>query len=216
MTAVVRVARRAHEEFRYTLTTRQRSGMIGSASFAVTALGTRTVTTAIRTGRVKVFRDVTVGKVHLHHYLPGIALLTAAGAFGVADSQKLTVHCFPGATYGAGCALVADELPLLINLRDVYWTGRVGGPSAFAWPSSVLRAPTSPPSRSGGASLTRSVRSGRDDRGSSASVASGTRRWSSAAASAAPLPPAGSRRRASTWRSSSAAAAGGLAVSRAT
>jgi hypothetical protein len=122
MTAAVRVARRAHREFRYTLSTRQRSGMIASASFALTALGARTITTAIRGGRVKVFRDVTVGDVHLHHYLPGIALLTAAGAFGVAGSRKLTVHCLLGATYGAGCALVADELPLLVNLRDVYWT----------------------------------------------------------------------------------------------
>jgi hypothetical protein len=122
MTVAVRVARRAHREFRYRLTTRQRSGMIASASFALTALGARAVTGAIRGGRVKVFRDVTVGEVHLHHYLPGIALLTAAGAFGVAGSRKLTVHCLIGATYGAGCALIADELPLLINLRDVYWT----------------------------------------------------------------------------------------------
>jgi hypothetical protein len=27
-----------------------------------------------------------------------------------------------GATYGTGCALITDELPLLLNLRDVYWT----------------------------------------------------------------------------------------------
>ena len=122
MTAAVRVARRAHRDFRYTLTTRQRSGMIASASFALTALGARGVTTAIHGGRVKPFRDVTVGQVHLHHYLPGIALLTAAGAFGVGGSRRLTVHCLLGAIYGAGCALVADELPLLVNLRDVYWT----------------------------------------------------------------------------------------------
>jgi hypothetical protein len=122
MTAVVRVARRAHHEFRYALTARQRSGMVASASFAVTALGARTITSAIRGGRLKLFRDVTVGQVHLHHFLPGIALLTVAGAFGVAGSRRLTVHCLLGATYGAGCALVADELPLLVNLRDVYWT----------------------------------------------------------------------------------------------
>jgi hypothetical protein len=122
MTTVGRVARRAHVEFRYTLTTRQRSGMIASASFALTESGARTITTAIRGGRVRLFRDVTVGDVHLHHYLPGIALLVTAGAIGVAGSRRLTVHCLLGATYGAGCALVADELPLLFNLRDVYWT----------------------------------------------------------------------------------------------
>jgi hypothetical protein len=122
MTSAARIARRAHQEFRYTLSTRQRSGMVASASFALTALGTRAVTTAIHRGHAGLFRDVTAGKVHLHHYLPGIALLTAAGAFGVAGSPKLTVHCLLGATYGAGCALVADELPLLVDLRDVYWT----------------------------------------------------------------------------------------------
>lgn len=122
MTTPARIARRAHREFRDSLTTRQRSGMVASASFALTALATRAVTVAIHRGHSRLFRDVTVGKVHLHHYLPGIALLTAAGAFGVAGSRRVTVHCLLGATYGAGCALVADELPLLVNLRDVYWT----------------------------------------------------------------------------------------------
>jgi hypothetical protein len=32
------------------------------------------------------------------------------------------VHCLLGGTYGTGCALVTDELPLLLDLRDVYWT----------------------------------------------------------------------------------------------
>ena len=32
------------------------------------------------------------------------------------------MHCLLGATYGTGCALITDELPLLLNLRDVYWT----------------------------------------------------------------------------------------------
>jgi len=122
VTTPARFARRARREFRESLSTRQRSGMVASASFALTALGTRAVTVAIHRGHSRLFRDVTVGKVHLHHYLPGIALLTAAGAFGVAGSRSLTVHCLLGATYGAGCALVADELPLLINLRDVYWS----------------------------------------------------------------------------------------------
>jgi hypothetical protein len=55
MTTAVRLARRAHEEFRYTLSTRQRWGMIASASFSITVLGARTVTTAIRGGQVKLF-----------------------------------------------------------------------------------------------------------------------------------------------------------------
>ena len=122
MTRVARLVRRAHREFRDSLSTRQRSAMVASMSFAVTVLATRAVTSTIHRGHTGLLRDVTVGDAHLHHYLPGIALLTTAGAFGVTGSRNLTVHCLLGATYGAGCALVADELPLLINLRDVYWT----------------------------------------------------------------------------------------------
>ncbi|MGG7380778.1 hypothetical protein ACQ7B2_19195, partial [Escherichia coli] len=79
------------------------------------------LTTAIRTQRLPL-HDITAGDVHIHHYLPGIALLTVAGGIGVRGSDKVNVHCVLGATYGTGCALITDELPLLLNLRDVYWT----------------------------------------------------------------------------------------------
>ena len=32
------------------------------------------------------------------------------------------MHCLAGASYGTGAALVADELRMLIDFRDVYWT----------------------------------------------------------------------------------------------
>jgi hypothetical protein len=38
------------------------------------------------------------------------------------DSDRIAVHCLAGASYGTGTALVADELPMLIDFRDVYWT----------------------------------------------------------------------------------------------
>ena len=60
--------------------------------------------------------------MHIHHYLPGIVLLAAAGGIGVRDSDRVGVHCLLGATLGSGCGLVVDELPLLVTLRDVYWT----------------------------------------------------------------------------------------------
>ena len=115
------VVRRMHHDFRYNLTTRQRSALVAYASYAATIPAVRGLTAAIRDGRGP-FRNVTVGHVHIHHYLPGLAMLTAAGAIGVGGSDKTTVHCLLGATYGTGCALVTDELPLLLNLRDVYWT----------------------------------------------------------------------------------------------
>jgi hypothetical protein len=115
------LARRLHHDFRYNLTSRQRSGLVAYLSFVVSIGTIRGLTTAIRTGRLPL-HDITVGDVHIHHYLPGIALLTAAGGIGVRGSDKAGVHCLLGATYGTGCALVTDELPLLLDLRDVYWT----------------------------------------------------------------------------------------------
>ena len=118
---ISRLVRRMRHDFRYHLTTRQRSALVAYTSFAATVMAVRGLTTAIRDQRGP-FHNVTMGSVHIHHYLPGIALLTAAGAFGVRGSGKTSVHCLLGATYGTGCALVTDELPLLLNLRDVYWT----------------------------------------------------------------------------------------------
>ncbi len=87
----------------------------------------RGLAAAVRSGRFAA-RDVVVGGVHLHHYVPGIALLTLAGGLALRDSDRVGVHCLAGASYGTGAALVADELPMLIDFRDVYWTpeGRTG------------------------------------------------------------------------------------------
>jgi hypothetical protein len=115
------LARRPHHDFRYNLTSRQRSGLVAYLSFVVSIGTIRGLTTAIRTQRLPL-HDITAGEVHIHHYLPGIAMLTAAGGIGVRGSDKASVYCLLGATYGTGCALVTDELPLLLNLRDVYWT----------------------------------------------------------------------------------------------
>lgn len=38
------------------------------------------------------------------------------------DSERIGVHCLAGASYGSGAALIPDELPMLIDFRDVYWT----------------------------------------------------------------------------------------------
>ena len=118
---VRRLVGRMHHDFRYELTTHQRSALVAYASYAATTVAVRGMTTAIRKGQRLPVHDIVVRGVHIHHFLPGIAMLTAAGAFGVRGSDGPGVHCLLGATYGAGCALVADELPLLLNLRDVYW-----------------------------------------------------------------------------------------------
>src|SRR5262249_15540232 len=93
------LARRLHHDFRYNLTSRPRSALFPSLSFGVSIAAARSPTPAIRTGRLPL-HDITAGDVHIHHYLPGIALLTAAGGIGVRGSDKTSVHCLLGATYG--------------------------------------------------------------------------------------------------------------------
>lgn len=121
MTALRAAVERAHRAFVDDLTPRRRTELVAFGSFAVTVAATRGVTRLIRAGHGP-FHDIDIGPVHVHHYLPGIALLTAAGGMGVRGSDALRAHCLLGAVFGAGTALVADELPLLVSLRDVYWT----------------------------------------------------------------------------------------------
>ncbi|WP_433608107.1 hypothetical protein ACQP2P_34565 [Dactylosporangium sp. CA-139114] len=136
-----RAAARAHAEFRETLTAAQRSALVACVTFALTEVVTRAVTGSIRCRRGEpaarrpaVLRDVTVAGVHIHHYVPGVVLLAATGALAVRGTDRVGVHCLIGAGYGAGTALVVDEAPLLLNLRDVYWSpeGRWATGLAFA------------------------------------------------------------------------------------
>lgn len=145
-TRLPRAAARAHAEFRDTLTAPQRSALIACVTFALTEVAARAVTGSIRrrrdapavrrpgVQRPAVLGDVTVAGVHIHHYVPGVALLAATGALAVRGTDRVGVHCLIGAGYGAGAALVVDEAPLLLNLRDVYWSpeGRWATGLAFA------------------------------------------------------------------------------------
>jgi hypothetical protein len=104
------------------------------ASFVVTISVTRWITRALR-GRKKVgpFRDVYLGRRHIHHFVPGIALAFVAGGTAVvtrdeALKPKLAIPL------GVGMGLTIDESALLLELDDVYWTreGVVGVQIALA------------------------------------------------------------------------------------
>ena len=112
---------RMHRAFRDDLDAPRRTGLVAYSAFAVTVAITRGITRSIRADRGP-FRYIFVGPVHVHHYLPGIALLVIAGAIGLRRSPRMAASCAQGAAYGTGLALVADELPMLVKLRDVYWT----------------------------------------------------------------------------------------------
>jgi hypothetical protein len=70
--------------------------------------------------------NVSAGGVHLHHYLWGLLILIAVGAFALVDVAARWRQWL-GLAFGIGLALVIDEAALLIALRDVYWddTGTV-------------------------------------------------------------------------------------------
>ena len=114
------LARRSHRDFRSALTPRQRSALVAYTTFVVTIAGARAISRAVRSGRFGI-HNIVIDGIHVHHYVPGIALLTISGAVAVRGGERIRVQCLLGATYGAGCAMVVDELPLLLNLRDVYW-----------------------------------------------------------------------------------------------
>lgn len=67
------------------------------------------------------FRDLRVGKRHIHHFVPGIALLMLSGGAAILTRNedlepKLAV------VFGAGMGMTLDESALLLELEDVYWT----------------------------------------------------------------------------------------------
>lgn len=90
-------------------------------AFLVTFLATRAITRAIRVGRGP-FRDVSIGRTHVHHQVYGIFLLLVAGTAeftyqpGAPWVQVLAV------LFGVGAALTLDEFALWLRLEDVYWS----------------------------------------------------------------------------------------------
>jgi len=82
-------------------------------AFSLTFFLVRTSTWVIRQrGRFGPFRNLVVGRRHVHHFVPGIALaLLAGGASVLTDDQEL--EAWLAVPFGVGAALTLD---------DVYWT----------------------------------------------------------------------------------------------
>ncbi|HEY1487209.1 MAG TPA: hypothetical protein VGF84_13965 [Micromonosporaceae bacterium] len=88
--------------------------------FTVTFASVRAITYSIRADRGP-FHNLRVGGAHLHHYMWGIGMVSAAGAVAVAGAETFRRHPATAATYGSGLALIVDEFALLLDLKDVYW-----------------------------------------------------------------------------------------------
>jgi hypothetical protein len=91
-------------------------------SFAATFLTVRSTTYLLRhRPTVGPFRNVRVGRRHIHHIVPGIVMAFAAGGIAILsrDSDLEPALAVP---FGVGMGLTLDESALLLQLEDVYWT----------------------------------------------------------------------------------------------
>jgi hypothetical protein len=92
------------------------------SSFAGTFLAARGTTYLLRRRRtVGPFRELIVGRRHIHHFVPGIVLGFAAGAVAIVTRNEWLEPRL-AVPFGIGMGLTLDESALLLELEDVYWT----------------------------------------------------------------------------------------------
>jgi hypothetical protein len=104
-------------------TTRENALLNLLVSFSLTFGITRLSTTMIRRrdGAWGPFRDLHVGRSHIHHFVPGIVLAFLAGGVSVVTRNQ-ELDPWLAIPFGTGVALTLDESALLLKLDDVYWT----------------------------------------------------------------------------------------------
>jgi len=91
-------------------------------SFTLTWAVVRSSTHFIRRrGRWGPFRNLILGRHHIHHFVPGITLAFLAGGAAVV-SRREALDPWLAIPFGTGVALTLDESALLLKLDDVYWT----------------------------------------------------------------------------------------------
>ena len=119
--AVAETARVARAGYR-DVSTRENSMFNLLTSFATTFILVRSVTYALRERpRVGPFRNMRVGRRHIHHFVPGIVIAFGAGAAAILtrDERLEPLLALP---FGVGMGLTLDESALLLDLEDVYWS----------------------------------------------------------------------------------------------
>jgi hypothetical protein len=92
------------------------------SSFVGTFLTARGITYLLRhRSRVGPFRNVRVGRRHIHHFVPGIVVAFASGA-GAIVTRDEDLESLLAVPFGIGMGLTLDESALLLELEDVYWS----------------------------------------------------------------------------------------------
>lgn len=92
------------------------------ASFVVTFASARAITYLLR-GRRRLgpFRNVVIGRRHIHHFVPGIAITFVAGSAAILTRDD-DLRPRLALAFGTGMGLTLDESALLLELQDVYWS----------------------------------------------------------------------------------------------
>jgi hypothetical protein len=92
------------------------------ASFVVTFITARMIAYVLRGRRtVGPFRNLVVGRRHIHHFVPGIVLAFAAGGAAIVTRDQ-DIEPVLAVPFGVGMGLTLDESALLLELDDVYWS----------------------------------------------------------------------------------------------
>jgi hypothetical protein len=99
----------------------RRGFILGWWSFTATFAFLRLLTWAIRV-HVAGLGNVQAGGVHIHHYLWGILLIVGVAFTGLVE-RSAGWRSWMGVGFGIGLALIVDEIALLVELKDVYWSG---------------------------------------------------------------------------------------------
>ena len=92
------------------------------SSFVGSFLTVRAITYLLRhRSRVGPFRNMRLGRRHVHHFVPGIVVAFASGSAAIVtrDEDLKALLAMP---FGIGMGLTLDESALLLELEDVYWT----------------------------------------------------------------------------------------------
>jgi hypothetical protein len=92
------------------------------SAFVISASVIRLTAFGKRRG-VRPFFDVIVGRTHIHHFIPGIAVAFGSGAAALfaRDDRVRETLAIP---LGIGMGLTFDESALLLSFEDVYWSRR--------------------------------------------------------------------------------------------
>jgi hypothetical protein len=107
----------------YTAASRREAALFNLFSgFAGSFAWVRLSTTGIRSGWWPL-GNVKVKGRHIHHFVPGIALAFLSGGLAIVTESR-SFETALAVPFGIGAGLTFDEVALLLDLQDVYWTPR--------------------------------------------------------------------------------------------